>query len=126
MTANLAAENARLRDRLADLEAENEWLKGGGERAAAALKTQFGLTPMESRLVLALARREQMSREQILAALYGDRPDDPPAIKILDVMVAHARAKLGRTIRILTVWGFGYRLDADDRAAVLALAGEAR
>ena len=110
--------------RIEELEAEVAWLKGDGADALARIKSEFVVTPLEARFLLVLARRDQMSHGQVLDALYGDRPDDPPDLKIPSVLVCHLRAKLRRRLTILTTWGVGYRLDAESRAMVLAVAGE--
>lgn len=109
---------AALLDRIADLEEQVAYYKGelGLLRDAddyARLRARWGLTPMEAALVLALYARvgHTMSRASLMDALYSNRPQDEPAIKIIDVMVCKARAKLGRGF-IRNAWGRGYYLEA--------------
>lgn len=79
---------------------------GGGHVAS--------LTSQEFALFEALwsARPRTMSKEQLLAALYGLRPESEEAeIKIIDVFVCKARKKLVPLgVNIETAWGVGYRI----------------
>lgn len=78
-------------------------LKGAPRRKA--IRRVFG--------VLLAAKGRRVSKEQILVALYWDRPDgDGGDIKIVDVYVCHLRRYLREQespIVIETVWGQGYR-----------------
>lgn len=100
----LEAENERLQDRVLVLED----LLGIGIEWPLFL----GLTPHEGKVLGALMRREVQSKEGLLLALYGTRPDgDMPDIKIIDVFICKLRKKLGRFgITVDTLWGQGYRL----------------
>lgn len=63
------------------------------------------------------------SKEQILDAMYYDRPNDIPEIKIIDVFISKLRWKLregNSPYAIETVWGFGYRM-VDAEGAVTPL-----
>lgn len=110
----LEAENERLQDRILVLEE----LLGIGIEWPLFL----GLTPHEGKLLGALMKRELQSKESLLLALYGHKPDgDMPEIKIIDVFVCKARKKLARFgIRIDTVWGEGYRLPFGMREKIRA------
>ena len=82
----------------------------------------LGLTPGEEKVLSVLLARSPSLRtkEQILFAVYP-RIDDAPAIKIVDVWVHKLRVKLKRfDIKIRTVWGQGYQIEADAAAALRA------
>lgn len=52
------------------------------------------------------------SKEDILARLYGLRPEDPPEIKIVDVFICKLRKKVAPMgLSIGTTWGRGYYLE---------------
>ncbi len=62
---------------------------------------------------LLLRKGKVCSKEQLLDALYGNRADDPPDAKIIDVFVCKMRKKLihfGSPYGVETVWGAGYKL----------------
>jgi two-component system cell cycle response regulator CtrA len=83
---------------------------------------EFGLTAGEACVVGCLAAHEGVStKERIMLALYSQRPEEPPEIKIVDVFVCKARAKLKRFgVEIVTRWGLGYELTPAGRAIVNA------
>lgn len=116
---------------LVALRERNEWLEeriAFLERAlvpAIALPLEWGLTPTESRMISALYARLECSKDQLLAAMYRNDGRDEPEIKIVDVLVCKARAKMKRFgARILTRWGHGYALDASARAAIDKINGK--
>ncbi|MEJ6845114.1 helix-turn-helix domain-containing protein [Sinorhizobium fredii] len=75
-----------------------------------AVPLEFGLTGSEARAFAHLASRDLVTKQSLMMALYGDRPDEPE-IKIVDVFVCKLRKKVARFgISIETVWGQGYRL----------------
>ena len=81
------------------------------------------LTRVESRLLLALARRSTcLSKEVLYSELYSSRaPADMPEPKIVDVFVCKLRRKLaacGAAEMIRTVWGRGHVLFDPSPAAV--------
>lgn len=123
MTAADQDKFAKLYARIEDLEAEVRWLKGDGEDDVSRVKAVLGLSAFEARFLLALSRREQLTKQQLWTALYGDRHGEKqPELKTLDVVLAHLRAKLPGDITIETVWGVGLRMDAASRGAVAAIA----
>lgn len=70
---------------------------------------EWGLTQNEARLFGALLERELLTKDAAMAALYRDRGEDEPEIKIVDVFVCKARKKLKPFgIEIGTRWGVGY------------------
>lgn len=108
--------------RIDALEAENERLRGDID----ALRDAFGmainpwvglgLTPSEARLFGALVKRGQLSKQQIMTAMYSARAEDDPEIKIVDVFVCKVRKKLTPYgIEITTVWGQGYAMPPESR-----------
>jgi len=120
-----AATIAALKQRAAELEEEVRWLRGDDAGPAGRLAAALGVTGLEARYLLIMARRPELTNESAYAALYGARADaDQPKWKILAVMVCHLRARLPKTIRIETKWGRGYFLGPDARAQVLKLAGD--
>lgn len=76
---------------------------------------EWGLTVSEARVFAHLASRAFATKQSIMMALYSDRPDQDPEIKIVDVFVCKMRKKLTPYgVSIDTVWGQGYALQ--DRA----------
>lgn len=108
----LEDENETLRERVRQLEEALGW--------RLTVPVIFGLSDHESRILGALLTREMMSRVQILDALYGHKPGgDEPEMKIVDVYVCKARAKLKPFgVEISTKWGSGYYLTKDAKAKV--------
>ena len=79
------------------------------------------LTGREAALLLALAGRKGsvLSKGALMTELYQGR--DKPAVKIVDVFVSKTRTKLARLdakAAIETVWGQGYRWNADFKLAL--------
>jgi two-component system, cell cycle response regulator CtrA len=77
---------------------------------SVAVPLEFGLTGAEARVFAHLASRDFATKQSLMLALYGDRPEEPE-IKIVDVFVCKLRKKIARFgVSIETVWGQGYRL----------------
>lgn len=94
------------------------------EQPVANLRATFGLTKYEAILLCTLADGKTHNKESLLSALYFERADDAPEIKIVDVFVCKIRKKLvGYPVRIDTVWGTGYRI-FDTAPLKAAMAGE--
>lgn len=105
----LQAENDRLRERIAELE--------------AALGCDFippddwRLTRHEAVVFGILLARATATTDAIMAGLYRDNGRDEPNIKIVRVWICKLRDKLeGHGLFIETVWGFGYRLSPQTKA----------
>lgn len=83
---------------------------------------RFGMTAAEDALLGILAsRKEVVTKEGAYTLMYG-MADDPPMLKILDVMICKLRRKLRpHNITIHTVWGRGWYLDPEDRQKVHAM-----
>jgi two-component system cell cycle response regulator CtrA len=80
----------------------------------------LGLTPAEHRLLGIFEARGLVTKEAAMLALYADRPNEEPEIKIIDVFVCKLRRKLKPLgIEIETKWGHGYQL-ADASKKLLA------
>ena len=94
-----AAETARLRDRVDELER----LLG----MRPVLPRMWGLTGREADVLGILLRRHVMSHTQLFEAIWGG--DSERSIKIVDVVVCKLRAKLRpHGIAICTEHGVGY------------------
>jgi hypothetical protein len=113
----LEADNARLSEKIDDMEMEIDDLKRelGVSRDDAltdALKQQFGLTPLEARLLACLyqAGGATVAKERAMMSLYGNAID-VPEIKIVDVLICKLRGKMDAEA-ILTSWGKGYALSS--------------
>lgn len=113
-------------DRIAALERENERLLDHIDALEAALGADFephvclGLTVQEARVVGLLMKRSRVTRDQIMAVLYGHRHEgEEPEPKIVNVLVCKARKKLARFgIEIKTIWGQGYGLDDEAKKKI--------
>lgn len=99
--AALQATIVRLEDRILELE------EAMGLCVLPPL--EWGLTQNEARLFGALLERELLTKDAAMAALYRDRGEDEPEVKIVDVFVCKTRKKLKPFgIEIGTRWGVGY------------------
>ncbi len=108
----LTAENDALRERVA-------FLEDALFSADVVLPLEWGLSPSEKRMFGALLARESITKEHLLTAVHGVRAGDAPGIQIVDVFICHIRRKLKPFgIRIETLRGEGYRLDAETRRAL--------
>lgn len=78
---------------------------------------EWRLTAAEARVFSHLTTKPQCTKESIMAALYGLKPNtDEPEIKIVDVFVCKLRKKLRPFgVKIVTVWGQGYGLQNRDQ-----------
>jgi DNA-binding response OmpR family regulator len=86
-----------------------------GQRTALVAGTEVSLTPKEFDLLVTFARfpNVALDREQLLDLVWGT---SFYAIRTVDVHVARLRDKLkGRSLRIETVWGTGYRLVVEEK-----------
>jgi DNA-binding response OmpR family regulator len=96
------AEIVRVRDAEIDVLARRVWV-GGAEIA---------LTPKEFELLAVLAREPgiAVSRQQLMDEVWGNA--DLAISRSLDVHMTQLRAKLNRPGLLVTIRGFGYRLEA--------------
>ncbi len=95
----------------------------GTDRELLALRL-MGLTEVQARLAGTLYRREMMTKDGGMAAIYIENPDkrserDPRGV---DVHICSIRKKLTRYgIEINTIWGEGYRMPAESKAKLKSL-----
>lgn len=126
-----AHEIARLNARCEALEEENlaltEQLRGLLADDDFAVPAHWHLTThMRAVLNFLNRRRGPVSHHAMHTALYGLQPNGGPDLKICNVWVCKLRERLDPLgIAINTVWGYGYELDAPNRAKLKALADEA-
>ena len=107
--AALQATITRLEDRIVELE------EAMGLCVLPPL--EWGLTVQQARLFGVLLERELLRKDAAMAALYRDRGEDEPEMKIVDVFVCHIRRKLKPFgIEIGTRWGVGYFMTAANKA----------
>lgn len=86
------------------------------------LATVFRLTEFQGRLLALLVQRESAHREVIVSALWGHRDTWPADTdKTIQVHVHNLRRKLPGWASIESVWGMGYRLDAQARRRMKAI-----
>lgn len=79
---------------------------------------EWRLTVHEARIFCYLLTRPMATKDQLMAALYSDRVDEAPEIKIVDVFVCKLRKKIAPFgVKIATHWGQGYGLP--DRELIL-------
>lgn len=115
--AYLAEENTRLKERIAAMENQDITL---GMRITSALGGQ----PQVGRTLAVLIRMSPLpvTREAMENVIH-QRPESDRA-KLLDVNICKAR-KLLRTIgyddAIVTIWGHGYQIRKDAKAALMQL-----
>jgi len=78
---------------------------------AVSVPIEWQLTAHEARLFAFLTTRDVATKPAIMQALYSDRADEDPEIKIVDVFVCKLRKKVKPFgVDIETVWGRGYSL----------------
>lgn len=81
-------------------------------RPCTATPAVDGLTFREARIFHALANApgKQLSHSRLMDAVYFDEPGEAPSQEVLRVFINRMRNK-GAPIE--TIWGFGYKLEAD-------------
>lgn len=73
---------------------------------------EWRLTGSEARVFAHLTTRPVATKQSIMMALYSDRTDEDPEMKIVDVYICKMRRKLKPFgVVIGTVWGQGYALE---------------
>lgn len=76
------------------------------------IPVEWRLTPSEARVFAHLTTRDKCTKDSIMAAMYSDRIDVEPEIKIVDVFICKLRRKLNPyDVTITTIWGSGYSLE---------------
>jgi two-component system cell cycle response regulator CtrA len=124
---NIETELRLARERIAQLRSQNEYLeerlRDERERFAPVrvFPVAWGLTRLETTLLAALASREMVSRDHLMAAMYPPHVRDEINPKIVEVTICKIRAKLRPLgMEIHTRWGMGWHVDADVRARLNA------
>ena len=75
------------------------------------IPVEWRLTSSEAKVFAHLTTRDVATKQSIMLAMYSDRIDVEPEIKIVDVFVCKMRKKLKSFgVEIATVWGAGYSL----------------
>lgn len=84
------------------------------------LPNELGLTPLETRIVGALVKREIVNRDVLFAVLYSDRLEHhQPDPKTIDVHMCKLRKKLkAKKVRIYSRYGVGYYIDETAKATL--------
>jgi two-component system cell cycle response regulator CtrA len=110
-------------DYVATLEAENEELREKVLQLEEMLGLAFDAPPVleltgkEAKVFGFLMKVPMATKQAIMNALYFDRIDKEPEIKIVDVFICKLRAKLSpHQLAIETVWGQGYCMPAETKA----------
>jgi len=109
------AENARLRDRVAELEYEvQHWKREAFQlvevELTATIQSAFDLTPVEATVCAALfLRRGKLLPAPSIEGLLDEQRGYPVESNIVCVMISKIREKLGDDV-IENVRGRGYRL----------------
>jgi two-component system, cell cycle response regulator CtrA len=115
----LEEENDQLREKIVTLE---EML---GLRVETPL--MLGLTGQQSKLFGILLKRDLVTKDAAMAAIYGNKPNSEVEIKVVDVFVCQVRKKLKPyEIMIETVWGRGYRMPGPSKVIAAALLEQSR
>ncbi len=86
---------------------------------ARRLGCSVRLPPARAELLFAIQRKypEAASRNELMTALYGATEDHDFSERAIDAYVTRLRANVGPLgVRILNVYGTGYRLAFEDRA----------
>lgn len=85
-----------------------------------------GYSPGQSRILGLLLRKDTVTKDMIVDALYGDRADgDVPEPKTVDVLICQLRRKLKpHGIEFKTWYGVGYFMDEDNRKRLRAYAAD--
>ena len=122
-------------ERIADREREISRLEDevrkyrtlAGFDKADKLGRAVGVGGAKLMILTMLMSRQECSREALIDAMYGDRPDGGPeyAKKIIDISICKLRRKLvpfGVTIK--TVWNWGYSIGKEDQQVLRALAAD--
>src|ERR1019366_5162258 len=110
---------------MSDLKVENELLRERVRQLETLLTadfidvpSKFRLTPHQKRIFRALLAHEFCSKDLLLFALFSGRTKDEPESNILAVQISKMRRLLKpHGVVITVVWGEGYSLDSETRAA---------
>lgn len=89
----------------------------------AACARVFKASPLEAGMLALMLRRNEVTKEQLHTVIEQNRGDkDPTDPKMVDVMICKLRKKLLlHGIKIETMWGTGYLIDATGRRHAIDL-----
>lgn len=105
----LREENEELRERIRQLEA--------ALHPKLSVPAEWGLAPAEGRIFRLLVDREMATYEALCIAARHLENRDVASNLAAQVHIARIRRKLlPFPVRILNIWGVGYRMHPDDRA----------
>lgn len=82
----------------------------------------FGVTRIQSAVVVAILRRPELTKDQIHNVIEAARKpgSEPTQLKMIDVVVCHVRKRFKEHhITLDTIWGIGYAMRPEERAKVL-------
>ncbi|WP_311276127.1 helix-turn-helix domain-containing protein [Methylobacterium sp. WCS2018Hpa-22] len=113
------------REEITRLRAENEQLRSTLVQRDLAIPSEWKLTPSERTIVLTLLKNDVVTKDSMIALLYGGS-GSLPGRKTIDVFLSRIRKKTEQfSFEISTTLGIGYSLK--DRVAwVKALKNPAR
>lgn len=118
---SLRAENARLKARIEELEADIQLMNGAPDISedARALMSMYGLTLKQGLILhkLLISRQEIVTRNDLLLSVWGY--NDDVVDRIVDTKIKFIRKRVGRS-GIETIYGVGYRLTPELRAKINA------
>ncbi len=119
--AVIEAENERLRQRVAQLEAEVGRLSSSPQFSVMTPISKFGLTASEGKILARIAATGYASKGDLYACICHGKAIEPEP-KVVDVYVCKIRNKLARfDIVIETVHGRGYKLGPESMAKIVAI-----
>lgn len=99
------------KNRIETLEERIRQLEEALSPADVPVRVEWCLTSSEARVFSHLTTRDHATKQSIMMAMYSDRIDVEPEIKIVDVFVCKMRKKLKPFgVEIITIWGQGYAL----------------
>lgn len=94
------------------------------------LPPEFGIPRNMSALLTMLLKREIVTREGALLAIYSGMPntwDKEPDPKIIDVFVCKLRVRLRKYgVKVSCKWGFGYFIDGENKRKLRELIAQTR
>jgi two-component system cell cycle response regulator CtrA len=94
------------------------------------LPPEFGIPRNMSALLTMLLKREVVTREGALLAIYSGMPntwDKDPDPKIIDVFICKLRTRLKKyDIKVSCKWGLGYFMDGENKRKLRELIAQSR
>lgn len=103
------------------------------DRLTCSVRAVFKVTAQQAVVFAALLTRNELKKEQLLAAIQAQRVSRPnlpidldePQIKLIDVVICNLRKRLKKHgVQIDTMWGRGYSISRVNRELALKLIAE--